>query len=85
MGFSTLQGRHQLAQKSMIVIFPNTLFKINWLPSGLRPSKNGAICPTSAFGVSSNCFLIIRPELVFFIRFFKDSILDLASSIGIVF
>ena len=82
-GFSTRQGLHQLAQKSIIVTLPNLSFKLNLLPSGLGPSKKGAICPTSAFGLCFKISPTALPEGVFFIRSLKPSNNSFASGICI--
>jgi hypothetical protein len=62
-GFSSLQGRHHDAQKSIKVIFPKLSFKETIFPSGVGALKLGASCPTAIFTLGLAFFLKFQDSL----------------------
>jgi hypothetical protein len=54
LGFSALQGPHQEAQKSTIVIFPKTSFKEIIFPSGFGAEKSALHLAAAAGATAFN-------------------------------
>src|SRR5690554_7219945 len=66
LGFSTLQGLHQAAQKSIIVTLPMACLSDISPPSGVGPEKSGATAPIAVFfTLSSRSFSAFKFSIIF--------------------
>src|SRR5690554_4522753 len=63
-GFSSLQGLHQAAQKSINTYFPLKSDNRTISPSGLGRAISGAGCPTESVLSSSNCCFNVTIDFV---------------------